>query len=160
MGTLSSELAPLVPREAAPRIYADANIPSGVVHHMRVQLGWDVFFVLEHEELRRARDIEHYRLARQLARTLVTQDRDYEDDTAFPPEQGAGVIVFVAPDERRLCELMALADRRLFRTEGTPALPLEGRKIRWHVGPELHTAAATGADDPEQLARLPRLKNV
>ena len=50
---------------------------------MRTRLGWDVFFVLEHEELRRARDIEHYRLARQLARTLMTQDRDYEDDASF-----------------------------------------------------------------------------
>ena len=47
---------------------------------MRVRLRWDVFFVLEHEELRRARDIEHYRLARQLGRTIVTLDRDYVDE--------------------------------------------------------------------------------
>ena len=160
MGTLASELAPLVPHGTAPRIYADANIPTGVVHYMRAQLGWDVFFVLEHEELRRARDIEHYRLARQLARTLVTQDHDYEDDTAFPPEQGAGVIVFVAPDERRLRELMALADRQLFRSGAMPALPLEGRKMRWHVGPELHPDPDARSNDPEQLPRLLRLKNV
>src|SRR3954470_17505214 len=141
MGTLSTGMIPYLGGIAGqPRIYADANLPLGIVEFMRIRLQWDVFFVMEHEELRRARDIEHYRLARQLARTLVTQDRDYEDDTAFPPAEGAGVIVFVAPDERRLCELMALADRQLFRSDGMPPLPLEGRKLRWHVGPELHAA--------------------
>jgi hypothetical protein len=134
MGTLASELTPHVVRGSAPRIYADANIPNGVVNYMRAQLGWDVFFVLEHQELRRARDVEHYRMARQLARTLITQDRDYEDDSLFPPEEGAGVIVFVSPDERRLCELLALTDRQLFRSDRAPALPLEGRKMRCHVG--------------------------
>ena len=132
MGTLSSELGPHVARAAqAPRIYADANIPNGVVSHMRTRLGWDVFFVMEHEELRRARDTEHYRLARQLGRTLVTQDRDYLDDRLFPPADGAGVIVVSAPDERRLCRLLAAADRDLFRAGGAPALPLEGRKLAW-----------------------------
>ena len=115
MGTLASELAPIARQGDAPRIYADANMPTGVVGFMRRRLGWDVFFVLEHEELRRARDIEHYRLARQLARTLVTQDRDYEDNRVFPPSEGAGVIVFVVPDERWLCELLTRIDRDLFR---------------------------------------------
>jgi len=133
MGTLATELAPHVPGDR-PRIYADANMPSGVVQYMRARLEWDVFFVLEHEDLRRARDIEHYRMARQLARTLVTQDRDYENDAVFPPAEGAGVIVFVSPDERRLCELLTLADRQLFRCEGAGRLPLEGRKMRCHVG--------------------------
>ena len=50
---------------------------------MRERLGWDVLFVVEHDDLRRARDIEHYRLARQLGRTLVTLDRDYIDDRSF-----------------------------------------------------------------------------
>src|SRR5687767_2277586 len=131
MGTLATELAPHVSGD--PRIYADANIPNGVVHYMRERLGWDVFFVLEHEELRRARDIEHYRMARRLARTLITQDRDYEDGAAFPPGEGAGVIVFVSPDERRLCELLAAADRQLFRGERPAPLPLEHRKMRCHV---------------------------
>jgi hypothetical protein len=134
VGTLASELAPHVRRGEAPRIYADANIPNGVVDFMRHRLGWDVFFVLEHEEIRRARDIEHYRLARQLARTLITQDRDYEDDTLFPSAEGAGVIVFVVPDERRLCELLIRIDRELFRAAGGSALPLEGRKLRCDIG--------------------------
>ena len=133
MGTLASELSAHAIRGEAPRIYADANLPSGVVSFMRQALGWDVFFVLEHEEWRRASDIEHYRLARQLARTLVTLDRDYEDDRRFPPAEGAGVIVFVAPDERRLRELLARADRDLFRADGASRLPLEGRKLRWHT---------------------------
>ena len=67
MGTLSSELAPHVERlTARPRIYADANVPAGLIAYMRDHLQWDVLFVLEHDDLRRARDIEHYRLARQL----------------------------------------------------------------------------------------------
>ena len=132
MGTLSSELGPLVGRTATtPRIYADANIPIGIVEFMRVRLRWDVFFVLEHEELRRARDIEHYRLARQLGRTIVTLDRDYIDDREFPPEEGAGVMVLWAPDEQRLRSLLKEADRTLFRVEGAGPLPLEGRKLRW-----------------------------
>jgi hypothetical protein len=135
MGTLSSELNPHAARIAnAPRIYADANMPNGVVTFMRTRLGWDVLFVIEHDELRRARDTEHYRLARQLGRTLVTLDRDYIDDRMFPPAEGAGVIVFSAPDEERLCNLLKDADRRIFRAEGAAALPLEGRKIHWQLG--------------------------
>lgn len=131
MGTLASELAPLAARVERPRVYADANIPNGVVTYMRARLGWDVLFVIEHEDLRRARDIEHYRLARQLGRTLMTLDHDYEDDRRFPPAEGAGVIIFTAPDEQRLCRLLRRVDRELFQSPGAPALPLEGRKRLW-----------------------------
>ena len=134
MGTLASALAPYAGERSGPRVYADANIPSGVVAFMRERLGWDVFFVLEHEDMRRARDVEHYRLARQLGRTLITLDRDYEDDRLFPPLEGAGVIVFSAPDERRLCRLLRRADREVFRAEGAAPLPLERRKLRWDPG--------------------------
>lgn len=135
MGTLSSELGAHVTRAAeAPRIYADANMPNGIISFMRSRLQWDVLFVLEHPDLRRARDIEHYRLARQMARTLVTQDRDYIDDRNFPPSEGAGVIVFTAPDERRLWGLVIEADRTVFRAEGATALPLEGRKVHLQLG--------------------------
>lgn len=135
MGTLSSELGPLVERtNGRPRVYADANIPTGVVAYMRGTLGWDVLFVLEHDELRRARDIEHYRLARELHRTLITLDHDYLDDRGFPPGEGAGVMVFSAPDERWLRRLLRKMDRELFRSEGARALPLERRKVEWHIG--------------------------
>ena len=118
---------------------------------MRQRLGWDVFFVLEHAELRRARDIEHYRLARQLARTLVTQDRDYENDEVFPPAEGAGVIVFVVPDERRLCELLTRVDRDLFRPDGAAALPLDHRKLRCDIGAEtLGNTSAAPCSRPER----------
>jgi hypothetical protein len=134
MGTLSSELGPLVEQQASqPRVYADANIPNGVVSYMREKLAWDVLFVLEHDDLRRARDIEHYRLARQLGRTLVTLDRDYLDDRLFPPDEGAGVIVFCAPDERWLRRLLARMDRELFRAADARPLPLERRKVEWHI---------------------------
>lgn len=135
MGTLSSELGPLVEgTNGRPRVYADANVPTGVVAFMRTTLDWDVLFVLEHHELRRARDIEHYRLARQLGRTLITLDHDYLDDRGFPPDEGAGVMVFSAPDERWLRRLLRKMDRQLFRAEGSRALPLERRKLEWHIG--------------------------
>jgi hypothetical protein len=134
MGTLSSELGPLVEQRAhQPRVYADANMPSGVVSYMREKLGWDVLFVIEHDDLRRARDIEHFRLARQLGRTLLTLDRDYLDDRVFPPGEGAGVIVFCAPDERWLRRLLARMDRELFRSAAAGPLPLERRKVEWHI---------------------------
>ena len=140
MGTLSSELGPFVDQIVnQPRVYADANMPSGVVGFMREKLGWDVLFVIEHDDLRRARDIEHFRLARQLGRTLVTLDRDYLDDRNFPPEEGAGVIVFCVPDERWLRRLLTKMDRELFRTTQASALPLERRKVEWHIDAEPRT---------------------
>ena len=83
MGTLWSELASVADDVAeGPRVYADANVPAGLVSYMRTTLGWDVLFVIEHADLRRARDIEHFRLARQLRRTLVTLDRPILDYAA------------------------------------------------------------------------------
>src|SRR5205814_7919086 len=80
MGTLPEELAPHAERIVArPRIYADANVPAGLVAHMRTRLRWDVLFVVEEDDLRRASDARHYQLAQQLRRTLVTMDRDYLD---------------------------------------------------------------------------------
>ena len=66
---------------------------------------------MDHPDLRRARDTEHYRLARQLRRTLVTLDRDYLDDRKFPPAQGSGVLVIAAPDERGLADVAGAARR-------------------------------------------------
>jgi hypothetical protein len=137
MGTLSSELGPIVEQSTTqPRVYADANVPLGAIAYMREKLAWDVLSVIEHDDLRRARDIEHYRLARQLGRTLVTLDRDYLDDRRFPPEEGAGVIVFCVPDERWLRRLLTRMDREMFRprnNEPARALPLERRKVEWHI---------------------------
>ena len=95
---------------------------------MRTHLGWDVFFVLEEEELRRATDVKHYELAFQLRRTLVTLDRDYLDDGRFPPEQGSGVLIISAPDEREFAQLLKRLDHALFRL-GAVSVPLLGRKL-------------------------------
>jgi Domain of unknown function (DUF5615) len=134
MGTLPSELAPhaerLVPR---PRIYADANVPAGIVAHMRLRLRWDVLFVLEENDLRRASDVKHYQLAQQLRRTLVTMDRDYLDDRRFPLDGSGGVLVVQAPDERQMSSLLDRVDRRLFHAENSDepvAQPLAGRKLQ------------------------------
>lgn len=139
MGSLSSELAPHAERlSPRPRIYADANVPAGLIMFMRTRLRWDVLFVLEEEELRRAPDVKHYRLAHQLRRTLVTMDRDYLDDRRFPPCDTCGVLVINAPDERQLIALLERIDRALFaQEEGTadesPRLPLIGRKLQLHT---------------------------
>ena len=118
---------------ARPRIYADANVPAGLVAHMRLRLQWDVFFVLEDADLRRAPDVKHYQLAQQLRRTLVTLDRDYLDDRRFPLDCCGGVLVIQAPDERQLSSLLDRIDRSLFRpgdVEEPIALPLLGRKLQ------------------------------
>jgi hypothetical protein len=118
-------------------------MPAGLVSFMRQALRWDVLFVLEHEELRRAPDGEHYRLARQLRRTLITQDRDYLDDRKFPPEQSGGVLVLWAPVEKGLMVLLKRVDREVLRRTAVdasgiddivePPLPLEGRKLHVHI---------------------------
>ena len=146
MGTLWSELGSVADAVTArPRVYADANVPAGIVAFMREQLKWDVLFVMEHPDLRRARDREHYRLARQLRRTLITLDRDYLDDRNFPPQQGSGVLVIAAPDERGLAVLLARLDEQLFAA-GT--LPLDGRKLHAH-----RDWAADGAESADQTHR-------
>ncbi|MGQ0732921.1 MAG: DUF5615 family PIN-like protein [Acidobacteriota bacterium] len=130
MGTLWSELGPVADERApGPRIYADANVPVGLVAYMRNALGWDVLAVIEHPDLRRAQDVEHFRLARRLRRTLVTLDRDYLDDRAFPPEETAGVLILSAPDARAFERLLHRIDRDCFHANGAVVpLPLEGSK--------------------------------
>lgn len=137
MGTLASELGPHVERTATePRIYVDANMPARLVAFMRDALRWDVLFVMEHDDLRRARDGEHYRLARQLRRTLITLDRDYLDDRKFPLDESGGVIVLMAPEEPGYVKLLRRLDAEVFRGAASPVgerLPLEGRKLHVHV---------------------------
>ena len=134
MGTLSEALAPHAERLVArPRIYADANVPAGLVAHMRSRLHWDVLFVVEEDELRRAPDVRHYQLAQQLRRTLVTMDRDYLDDRRFPPAASGGVLVIQAPDHRQLSALLDRVDRMLFRSaagDEPVAQPLVGQKLQ------------------------------
>ena len=119
-------------------------MPAGLVSFMRQSLDWDVLFVIEHDDLRRARDGEHYRLARQLRRTLITLDRDYLDDRRFPPAESGGVIVLMAPEERGYLNLLKRLDREVFRAgaerleqvepvERPERPPLEGHKLHVHV---------------------------
>jgi hypothetical protein len=142
MRSLTSELASQVAKDATtPRVYADANLPVGLVAFMRTVLGWDVFFVMEHDDLRRASDERHYALAREMRRTLVSLDRDYTDDRRFPPECSGGVIVLSAPDAPRFERLLRRIDRRLLRPDHPDTLlppeasfdrPLAGRKLCAH----------------------------
>jgi hypothetical protein len=131
MGTLASELGAHAARIAEkPRVYVDANVPSGLVAFMRHDLQWDVLFVMEHDDLRRAPDGDHYRLARELRRTLISFDRDYLDDRRFPLAESGGVLVMTAPEEHGYMKLLERLDAELFRQE---VLPLDGRKLHVHV---------------------------
>jgi predicted nuclease of predicted toxin-antitoxin system len=131
MGSLASELAPLAEEMTPePRVYADANLPAGVVRFMRERLRWDVFFVIEDDAMRRARDIEHFRLARQMHRTLVTLDQDFLDDLRFPPSECGGILVLSAPHQEQFERLLKHAARALFQ-QGP--LPLAGRKLHVHA---------------------------
>jgi hypothetical protein len=124
----------------APRVYCDANLAAGLVRFMREQLRWDVFFVMEEDDLRRASDIEHFRMAAQLRRTLLTLDKDYLDDVRFPPAEGSGVLVLSAPHQKQFERLLKEVDRVLFRPSadkrpGADAsrMPLLGRKLHVHT---------------------------
>jgi hypothetical protein len=145
MGTLASELGAHAERIAGqPRVYVDANMPAGLVAFMRTDLRWDALFVIEHDDLRRARDGDHYRLARELRRTLITLDRDYLDDRKFPPAESGGVFVLTAPEENGYMALLTRLDAELFRQA---SLPLQGRKLHLHVdwpGGETTRSVQTG----------------
>jgi hypothetical protein len=131
MGTLASELGAHAARIAGqPRVYVDANVPTGLVAFMRNELQWDVLFVIEHDDLRRAPDGDHYRLARELRRTLISFDRDYLDDRKFPPAESGGVLVMTAPAEHGYMTLLTRLDAELFQQD---TLPLDGRKLHVHV---------------------------
>ena len=141
MDTLASRLGAIIEGLTdAPRVYCDANLPAGLIRFMRERLRWDVFFVMEEDDLRRASDIEHFRMAAQLRRTLLTLDKDYLDDTLFPPAEGGGVLVLTAPHEEQLERLLKEVDRVLFRpspdSRGSveaSRLPLLGRKLHVHT---------------------------
>lgn len=141
MGTLASELGGFAEElSEAPRVYVDANLPAGLVRFMRERLGWDVFFVMEEDDMRRASDIEHFHLAAQLRRTLLTLDRDYLDDVRFPLNECAGVLVMSAPHEEQFERLLTRIDRVFFQKSSDKAtgaepvrMPLLGRKLHVHA---------------------------
>ena len=155
MDTLASRLGAIVDSITdAPRVYCDANLPTGLIRFMRERLRWDVFFVMEEDDLRRASDVEHFRMAAQLRRTLLTLDKDYLDDVRFPPAEGGGVLVLSAPQQEQFERLLKEVDRVLFRPskgsgrperveERPPAdkrsgadasrMPLRGRKLHVHT---------------------------
>jgi Domain of unknown function (DUF5615) len=135
MGTLASELGPHSDQLTDhPRVYVDANVPAGLVAYMREVLHWNALFVIEHDDLRRARDGEHYRLARQLRRTLISFDRDYLDDRKFPPAESGGVVILTAPEERGYINLLKRLNAEVFQPSLPGCtLPFERRKLHVHV---------------------------
>ncbi|MEZ5316290.1 MAG: DUF5615 family PIN-like protein [Vicinamibacterales bacterium] len=140
MGSLASELRSIAAGlVAVPRVYADANLPARLVDDMRRRLKWDVLFVLEDDDLRRASDRRHYQRAREFGRTLVTCDRDFLDDRRYPPAASPGVIVCVAPDDRALLKLLRVLDRALRRADPGVA-PFLGRKLELVTGVGLRDA--------------------
>ena len=69
----------------------------------------------------------HYRLARQLRRTLITLDRDYLDDRKFPARpRAAACSCSCAPNENGLHPLLKRLDREVLRA------PRAGPNTRTH----------------------------
>lgn len=141
MGTLASELAGHADEGSdQPRVYVDANVSATLVGYMRQRLGWDVLYVMEEDDLRRASDVEHFRLARQLRRTLITFDRDFLDDRLFPPAESGGVLILTAPDEGRYRQMVKRLDADVFRRAGgngggreVVPMPVNGSKRHLHA---------------------------
>lgn len=162
MGTLASELGPHIATLARqPRIYVDANVPAGVVSHMRHRLNWDVLSVVEDDGLRRARDVEHFRMARKLRRTLISLDDDFLDERRFPPNEGGGVIILSAPDERGLVRLLDKINRAFFAVKGHRAYrpgptPLFGQTLQVHPD---WTHPAQAAPRRRRRAQTPRVRS-
>ena len=142
MGTLASGLGQYAEGlTQAPRVYCDANLTVGLVRFMRERLRWDVFFVMKEEDLRRAADVEHFNMASQLRRTLLTMDHDYLDDVRFPLARCSGVLVLSAADEAQLERPLTQVDRVLFRqpadkksSADATRMPLLGRKLLVNTG--------------------------
>ena len=97
---------------------------------------------MEEDDLRRAPDIEHFRMAAQLRRTLLTLDHDYLDDARFPPAEGSGVLVLSAPARGPVRAPADEVDRVLFSplpherqksSADASRLPLRGRKLHVHA---------------------------
>ncbi len=141
MDTLASRLGAIIEGLTdAPRVYCDANLPAGLIRFMRERLRWDVFFVMEEDDLRRASDIEHFRMAAQLRRTLLTLDKDYLDDVRFPPAEGerraraeraAPGAVRAPPETGRSRPVSRFA--RYTKTPEASRMPLLGRKLHVHT---------------------------
>lgn len=143
MGTLASELRSFARHpDAKPRVYVDANIPAGIVSLMRQVLHWDVIAVVEHDDLRRASDRQHFVRALDMGRTLITLDRDFLDDDAFPLALSPGVIVCSAADERILARLLHHIDDGVFRASAADP-PLRGRKL-WLTPDAVNGDSPTG----------------
>lgn len=130
MGSLASALRTVAHAlQPAPRVYVDANVPASVVRMMRRELGWDVLFVVEDDNLRRAADRVHFTRALELGRTLVTLDRDFADPARFPPALGPGVLVCSVPDDRWLRRCLRHLDRDVLRRPASDGLPLRGQTL-------------------------------
>ena len=130
MGTLASELRPIAADlTPAPRVYVDANLPVGVVLVMRHELHWDVLFVLEDPDFRRASDHFHFVRALDMGRTLITLDHDFFDRRKFPPDLSPGVIVCTAPNEAGLLKILRYVDRTMLRATSAPDMPLKGQIV-------------------------------
>ena len=162
LGTLSSELHARSSSRLGdqPRVYADANIPTGVVEFMRERLGWDVLFVLEHDD----------DPARPRYRALSGWRGS--SDARSSPSIATTSTIGVPAGRRRRRDRVLRAGRtmaaQLLQTGGPPAvprgrrraLPLEGRKLQWHMGhadgDDRRTASVTEMpiDDPLCRRRL------
>jgi predicted nuclease of predicted toxin-antitoxin system len=82
------------------RALADEGVHPDIVAEMRDH-GWDVLAVAESPKLSGRDDRGLYRLAARQNRLLVTTDTDFANDSAFPLQNGPGVLILVGKTPNR-----------------------------------------------------------
>ena len=149
MGTLASELGGHAEqrRGTAARLRGRERAGRTRVLHATARCSGTCCSCMEHDDLRRARDGEHYRLARQLRRTLITLDRDYLDDRKFPPEESGGVLVLSAPDENGLMALLKRLDREVLAARRSPTTVRRDRRRPCRSKAASCTCTSTGTGE-------------
>lgn len=134
----------------------DENLHEDAALILR-QNGHDAVSVFE-QQLRGASDVALGQICHREGRVILTQDLDFANILAFPPDQYAGIIVLRLHDPSRMSVLTAL--RRLLplfsisrlRRESLKGLPVQhaGMAARLHVG----QAASLSHSVPETTTKL------
>jgi predicted nuclease of predicted toxin-antitoxin system len=96
----------------------DENLHEEVAELLR-QNGHDAVSVYD-QQMRGSKDEDLASACRREGRVIVTQDRDFSNIVAFPPEDYAGIIVFRLHDPSRPSLLAAM--RRLLPMLATDSL--------------------------------------
>ena len=151
MGTLFAELAARAGAPTGPRIYADANVPAGIIAFMRktLQIGHAV-----HRTRRFAACAGPTAFRAGQATRAHAGDAgcaEYLDDRMYPPGKTSGLIVLYAPTEQLLTRTLQQIDERVFQ-----GYAVTRRSFRCLCGDERLVANRSGLKHDHNLVRRSR----